>query len=90
MKEDKTKSTILVISMGFLILHIAFAWQWAVFVSLIVGLIGIVSSRFSKRIEWVWMKFAKLLGYIVPNILLSIIFFLVLTPISFLFRLFNI
>ena len=89
MKKDTTKSTILVISMGFLTLHLAFSWQWAVVVSLIVGLIGIVSSYLSSKIEWAWMKFAQLLGYIVPNILLSIVFFLFLTPISILFRLFN-
>jgi hypothetical protein len=89
MIKDTTKSTILVISMGFLTLHLAFSWQWAAVVSLIVGLIGLVSSYLSNKIEWAWMKFAQLLGYIVPNILLSILFFLFLTPISILFRLFN-
>lgn len=89
MKKDTTKSTILVISMGFLVLHLAFSWQWAVIVSLIVGVIGIVSSYLSSKIELAWMKLAQLLGYIVPNILLCIVFFLFLTPISILFRLFN-
>ena len=89
MKKDTSKSTILVISMGFLVLHLAFFWQWAVVVSLIVGVIGIVSSYLSNKIEWAWMQLAQLLGYIVPNILLSIVFFLFLTPISILFRLFN-
>lgn len=89
MKKNTSKSTILVISMGFLVLHLAFSWQWAVVVSLIVGVIGIVSSYLSSKIEWAWMKLAQLLGYIVPNILLSIVFFLFLTPISILFRLFN-
>jgi len=88
-KMDTSKSTILVISMGFLILHLAFSWQWAIVVSLVVGVIGIVSSYLSSKIEWAWMKLAQLLGYIVPNILLTIVFFLFLFPISLLSKLFT-
>jgi len=36
-----------------------------------------------------WMKLAKLLSYIAPNILLSIVFFLILTPVALLQKLFN-
>lgn len=89
MKTDTSKSTILVISMGFLILYLLFSWQWAVIVSVIVGVVGILSSFFSKKIEWGWMKLAKLMGYIIPNILLSIVFFLFLFPISLLSKLFS-
>lgn len=88
MKKDTSKSTILVISMGFLILYLLFLWQWAVFVSLTVGVIGIVSIYLSKKIEWGWMKLAKFMGYIVPNLLLIIVFFLFLYPISLLSKLF--
>ena len=89
MKRDTSKSTILVISMGLLVFYLVFAWQWAVIASLIIGVTGILSSYLSKKIEWGWMKVAKVLEYIVPNILLSIVFFLVLFPISMLFKLFN-
>lgn len=89
MKKDTSKSTILVISMGFLVLHLAFSWYWAVIVSLIVGIIGIVSSYLSSKIEWAWMKLSQLLGYIIPNILLSIVFFLFLFPIALLSKLFT-
>ena len=89
MKTDTSKSTILVISMGFLVFYLVFAWQWAVVVSLIVGITGIVSPYLSKKIEWGWMKIAKVLELLVPNILLSLVFYLVLFPISLLFKLFN-
>ena len=89
MKTDTSKSTILVISMGFLILYLVFAWQWAVLVSLIVGVVGVLSSYLSKKIEWVWMKIAQLLGYIIPNILLTLMFFLFLYPIALLSKLFS-
>ena len=89
MKADTSKSTILIISMGFLILYLIFSWQWTLFVSLIVGITGILSTYLSKKIEWIWMKLAKLLEYIIPNILMSLVFFLVLFPISLLSRLFS-
>jgi hypothetical protein len=89
MKTGTSKSTILVISMGFLMLYLVFAWKWPIYVSLIVGAIGIVSSYLSKKIEWIWMQISKVMEYIVPNLLLSIVFFLILFPISLLFKLFN-
>ena len=79
----------LIISMGFLVLYLIKEWHWAVIVSLSVGIIGIISPFLSRKIEWGWMKLGKLLGYIVPNILLSIVFYLVLFPLSLLSRIFS-
>lgn len=89
MKTDTSKATILVISMGFLILYVVFLWQWALIVSLIVGITGILSTYLSRKIEWFWIKLARLLGYIFPNILLTIVFFLFLFPISLLSKFFK-
>jgi len=88
-KKDTSKTTMLVISAGFLIVYLALCWKWAAVVSLMAGIAGIVSSSLSRKIEWAWMKLAKLLGYIVPNILLSIVFYLILFPIAAFSRLFN-
>jgi hypothetical protein len=88
MKSDTSKATILVISMGFLVLHLIFFWQWAAILALMVGVVGIVSTFLSKKIEWGWMKLSKFMGYIISNILLSIVFFLFLFPISLLSKMF--
>lgn len=87
MKTDTSKSTILVISMGFLVLYLVFAGKWAIYVSVIIGIAGILSPFLAKKIEWIWMRLSKLLGYIVPNILLTMLYFLFLFPISILSRL---
>ena len=89
MKSDNSKSTILIISMGFLVIYMGLHLQWAIYVSLTVGVIGILSTFLSKKIEWLWMKFSNLLGYIMPNILLSIVFFIFLFPIALLSKLFS-
>ncbi len=89
MKKDNVLSTILVISMGFLALFFLFKWEWAAIVSLAVGLAGLLSPYLAVKIDWVWSKLSKLLSYVVPNILLSLVFFLILFPISLLAKLFN-
>lgn len=88
-KADTSKATILVISMGFLIIYLIFSWQWAIYVSLVVGLTGIISPALSRLIESGWMKLARVLSYIVPTILLGIVFYLLLFPISLISKLFT-
>lgn len=79
----------LTIAMGFLVVYLVFHLQWAVYVSLGAGIIGIASEYLSDKIDWAWMKLAQLLGYIVPNILLSAVFFLFLFPIALIARIFG-
>lgn len=88
MKHDNSKATILVISTGFLLLYIIFSWKWTLYTSLGIGIISIASPYISQKVEWLWFKLSKILGYIIPNILLSIVFYLFLFPISLLARLF--
>ena len=87
--NNNTSSTILTISIGFLLIHIITNWQGALFISLSIGLAGLASKYLSDKIEFVWLQFAKILSYIMPNILLSLIFYFFLTPLAFLYRLFN-
>jgi hypothetical protein len=89
MKPNTSKTTILVIAMGLLVLHLLFKWQWAVVASLAIGLVGIFSVRLSKGIEWGWMKLSLVLSYFVPSIILGIIFYLFLFPISLISKLFT-
>jgi hypothetical protein len=86
--KDTSKATILVIAMGFLIIHLVFSLKWAVYVALGVGLVGIISDEGSKKIEWIWSKLSFVLSKIIPNILLASLFYLVLFPLSMLSKLF--
>jgi hypothetical protein len=89
MKKDKSKSALLVISMGFLFLFLVFKWKWAVYTSFGTGVIGLISERLSSIIEKGWMKMSDLLGKIVPSILLGLVFYLFLFPLSLLSKLFT-
>jgi len=79
----------LTIAMGFLVVYAITHLNWALITALSVGIIGVFSSYLSKRIEWLWFKLAWILGMIIPNILLAIIFYGILFPIALLSRLFR-
>ena len=88
MKSDPVK-TVLVITVGMLVVFMFTKWQWAIYVSLIVGILGILSETVAQKIEWVWMKLTWILSLIIPNILLTFVFYLFLTPIALISRLFG-
>jgi hypothetical protein len=81
--------TILVITMGMLTIYIITKWNWALSLSLTIGLLGLFFNYLAIKIDFLWMKLAWVLSLIVPNILLSIIFYLFLMPIAFLSKIFE-
>jgi hypothetical protein len=81
--------TMLTISIGFLVIFIITKLNWALLIALVIGLIGLFSSFLSKQIEFLWTKLSLFLGLIVPNILLSAIFYLFLFPIAVLSKIFG-
>lgn len=53
-----------------------------------LGLIGLtlISGWLGKRIAWLWIKLSEVLGKVNGAVILSIIFYLFLFPISLLYR----
>lgn len=85
-KSNPTK-TVLTIVIGFLFIFLITHQKWALTTAFLVGVIGLLSDFLAKQIDFIWMKLALVLSYIVPNIILSLIFFIVLTPIALLMKL---
>ena len=81
LKSNPTK-TVLTITVGFLVVYMITKWSWALTVSASIGVVGLLSDYVAQKIEWVWMKLSWILSFIVPNIILSILFFLFLFPIA--------
>jgi hypothetical protein len=84
-----TAKTMLAIVVGTLLVYFVFKKIWIIKIAVVIGLIGLLWDGLSKKIEFVWMKLTWLLSLVVPNILLSVIFFLFLTPIAFLSKIFG-
>lgn len=87
MKKSNPAQTVLTISMGFLVLFLIYGWYWVLMISLGVGIAGVFSPWLSKKIDFIWMKLAWILSLVIPPVILTIIFYLVLFPLAVLSRL---
>ena len=59
---------------------------WALFVSILFFLLGIINSKLLTPLNQIWFKFGLFLGKIISPFVMGIIFFLVVTPIGLLMR----
>ena len=62
---------------------------WSLLVSLIFLTLGLINSKVLTPLNIIWFKFGIFLGKIVSPLIMGIIFFLVVTPIGILMRIFN-
>ena len=60
---------------------------WSLFISLIFLLLGFINSRLLTPLNKAWVKFGLMMGIIVNPIIMSVIFFAVVTPTAYLLRL---
>jgi hypothetical protein len=58
-------------------------------VALAFLLLGFVAPRVLRPLNWLWFQLGQLLGKVVSPVVLGAIFFLILTPVSLLTRLFG-
>ena len=62
---------------------------WSLIISLIFLTLGLLNSKILAPLNKIWFKFGIFLGKIVSPIIMGIIFFLVVTPIGLIMRLFG-
>lgn len=81
--------TILTIVFGLLFFNLFIENNILSYIVLILAGIGVTSPKVSIIIEKVWFKVAFILSQIIPNILLIVIFFFILTPTALLSKIFS-
>jgi predicted membrane protein len=84
--KEKRLETMLVITVGMLVLFLIFKHRAFLFAATAFGLVGVFSGFLSEKITWAWHKIALFLGHFNATVLLSLVFFVFLTPIAFLYR----
>ena len=62
---------------------------WSLVISLIFLVLGILNSNLLSPLNKIWFKFGIFLGKIISPIIMGIIFFLVVTPIGLIMRIFG-
>ena len=58
-------------------------------ISIIFLILGLINSKLLSPLNSIWIKFGELLGKIIAPIVMAIIYFIILTPISLIVRLFG-
>ena len=62
---------------------------WSLIISFIFLFLGLLNSEILSPLNKIWFKFGILLGKIVSPVVMGIIFFVVVTPIGLLMKLFK-
>ena len=62
---------------------------WALIISIIFLVLGLINSKILSPFNKIWNRFGILLGKIVSPIVMGIVFFLVVTPISIIMKIFG-
>ena len=60
-----------------------------IIISIIFLILGLLNSKLLSPLNSFWIKFGELLGKIIAPVVMAIIYFLILTPISLMVRLFG-
>jgi hypothetical protein len=87
-KLNNYKSTLTIV-VGFVILSNYFHSNYLLILAITIGIIGMFSESANFKIIWIWEKLTEFLAYIMPNLLLAIVFYFFLTPLAFINSLFR-
>jgi len=85
----KSHTTILSIVFGFLIINLFLDSSTLTYILIAIAGLSLIFENISNFIEMLWNKLALILSYITPNILLTTVFYLLLTPLSILAKVFK-
>jgi hypothetical protein len=59
---------------------------WSLIISIVFLILGILNSKILTPLNKIWFKIGILLGNVISPIVMSIVFFLVVTPTSFIMK----
>lgn len=89
MKREEAGRIIVVISTALLMCYLIFGHKFFLLIALVLNILNIFENRLTFYIAEYWMRFASLLGKINSRIILFLFFYIIFTPFSFLYRVFN-
>jgi|TARA_Y100000310_G_C20294571_1_gene628745 hypothetical protein len=81
--------TVLLIFVGLLLWKEKESFQLFLAIGIFLFVAGIAIPVILKPFYWLWMVFATILGWFMNRVILSLLFFVILTPIGLIARLFG-
>ncbi len=88
MKWQARHTSLLVIALGFGLLYFLFHKEWML-TPVGMAFVGFFIKSIGEFIHIGWMMIAKVLGWINSRILLSVLYYVILTPVALVARLFG-
>lgn len=85
----QTYKNLLAIILGLTVAFLLTHNIYFLYPALVLAICGMISEHLAAKISWVWEKISEVLGKISAAVLLSVIFFGVLTPLSIIRKLFQ-
>ena len=82
-------AVVLLLVGGWLWWKSAATWPWVLGAAALLGVIAIAAPMLLKPFYRVWMIFALIMGWVMTRVVLTLVYFLVLTPIGLLGRVFG-
>ncbi len=91
MKTENTKyrETLLVIVLGFSLLYLIMDREWMFYLSLGMGIVGMLSMKLNSWIHKGWLFLGEKMGWVMSKVLLGALYIVILLPVSFLAGLFR-
>ncbi|MDO8952744.1 MAG: SxtJ family membrane protein [Draconibacterium sp.] len=89
MDKAKTLETSLVLTTAFLVIYLITGNNVFLYLALAFGISGIFIKPLAEYIAIAWFKLADVLNYIISKIILGTLFFVVLFPVSVLYKISN-
>lgn len=89
MRKNPASETVLAFVCMALIGYFIFEQKEFLFAALGIGLLGLLSKKFSQLLHGAWSFLSEKIGGVMSALLLSLVFFVILSPVAFLFRLFS-
>ena len=87
-KEDpETHKVQLIIVSGLLVLAWLFSLPLLAYVAAAIGLFSLIIPPVGYGLVWGWYKIAEVLGFINARVILSLLYYIMVTPMALLFRL---
>jgi len=84
------QESVLALMVGILLVYLFFLEsKWLIYACFAVGVSSVLSKYIANQIHFLWWQLTRLLNAILPKAVLGAIFFLVLTPLAWLSRLFG-
>ncbi len=82
--DDRQKhlETILVIVLGMIVIYFVAHKNYILWGAIAIGAIGVFIPFLAAQIHWGWMKLAHVMGYVMGKVMLTLVYTLVVLPMS--------